>query len=231
MSPWLCSRLHVPCRAWVPGRVFGVTGVLTSKWPYVAASSRSLARSSRSVLAPQGASWCLTTAKSGSIGIFIHKIVLLNRKRKAAAANVPGVSTKVAKHSCAVWTRLDLSVDSPRAGGPERSVLHCEILGSPPWWLLGSLTRNPQSSKRERAPVCRAVRASRDPAVSLLLQNRGDFPHSPVGSAICDCLVGKGVRVSLHYTLGVAGNAEMVVRQCLRDGVEHIRPDLRVLGH
>lgn len=50
-------------------------------------------------------------------------------------------------------------------------------------------------------------------------------------SAICDCLVGKGVRVSLHYTFGVSENAEMLVRQCLWNGVEHIRPDLQVLGH
>lgn len=111
-------------------------------------------------------------------------------------------------------------------------MLHCEILGFPPRCLLGSLTQNPQSFKSERAPVCRVVRASRAAVVSLLLQNRDDsFSHSPMESAICDCLVGKGVRVSLHYTFGVSENAEMLVRQCLWNGVEHIRPDLQVLGH
>lgn len=99
--------------------------------------------------------------------------------------NVPGVSTEVAKHSCAVWTHLALSVDSPRAGGPERWVLHCEILGFPPRCLLGSLTQNPQSFKSERAPVCRVVRASRAAVVSLLLQNRDDsFSPQPYG--ICN---------------------------------------------
>lgn len=146
---------------------------------------------------------------------FLNRVV---QKKKQATANIAGLSAHVATRACLPCR--ELGADNPRAKGHERSVLHCETRRSPPRCLLGSLIQNPQSSQSEHLWAVEFGVCAPQGFFATPECRDSVFPHSPMESAICDCLVGKGVRGSLHYPFGVSekcrdvGECDVFVEGC-----------------
>lgn len=131
----------------------------------------------------------------------------------------------------ALGARVGPHTDSPAEEAVSGRSWLCASMG---WTFHPGIHRvcpESASSRRGHPPATR-LRLGPKLAFSLILgKKRQLFPHSPRRSAICDCLVKRRVRTSLHQTFGVSKPSKDAVSTVHSlDGTAHIGPGVQVLG-
>ena len=174
----------------------------------------------------------LTKMKCGEIGISliqkILKIGLCCEKREGSKcrAAVPGRRARRA-----LGARVGRCADNPAEEAVSGRSWLCAAMG---WTFHPGVHRDCLESAPSRMgrPLATRLRLGPNLAFSLILgKKRRLFPHSPMGSAICDCLVKRRVRTSLHHTFGVSKPSKDAVSTAYSlNGTAHVGPGVQVLG-